>query len=295
MRKLDRWTAINLAIGALILLLLIGFGLSQRDDPDPARQTKAGRDQADRCGSQRTYDLIKRELFRRAAQVRGADRAAFDRLSAVAVVRMEAPVLTGRDERLGTIGCSGRLSLDLPPGVAVVGGRRTLQADIKYRLQPASDGSGDVPILEGADAVIVPLATLARDRSTSAPQPPSPAVPAGPGPAPGAGDSAASIEPSQQPRSAATPSFDCRLARTAGEIAVCRDHGLAALDRQMAAQYGRAMASADARRRQWLRATRDSFLHYRDRCGTADCIADAYRGRMSEIDDIMSGRWRPGR
>src|SRR5687768_4933239 len=143
MRNLDRWTTINLAIGALILLLIVGVWFSQRGGSErnglPGEAVgKAGSstDAAKRCASQRTYDLIKRDLFRRAAQIRGTDHSAFDRISAAAVVRMEAPLMTGHDKELGTVSCSGHLSLDLPPGLAVVGGRRTLEADVVYRLQP---------------------------------------------------------------------------------------------------------------------------------------------------------------
>jgi uncharacterized protein len=85
------------------------------------------------------------------------------------------------------------------------------------------------------------------------------------------------------------------LSRTRGEIAVCRVEGLAGLDRQMAAQYRRAIASGDPRQHALLRATRDAFLRYRDSCPSDGCIAGAYRDRMREIDDIMAGRWRPGR
>ena len=304
MRKLDRLTVVNLAIVGLIILLIFGVWLSRRDESALDRlgenatgQAGSREGAAKRCGSQRTYDLIKRDLFRRAAQIRGADRSAFDRLSAVAVVRMESPVMTGRNDELGTVNCSGRLSLDLPPGVAVVGGRRTLQADLVYRLQPAADGSGDVPILEGADSILVPLATLASVRASQPPvgqQGPAESNMAGPMP-PSPEPPDVSMPPPAQLGPAASPSFNCRLARTRGEVAVCRDAGLAALDRQMAAQYQRAMAAADPRRRQWLQATRDSFLRYRDRCGTTACMADAYRGRMREIDDIITGRWVPGR
>ena len=79
---------------------------------------------------QATYDLIKRELFRRAAQLRGSDQAAFDKLAAFAVVRMENPVMESEDSATGAVNCSGSLSLDLPPGVAAVGGRRTLMSDV---------------------------------------------------------------------------------------------------------------------------------------------------------------------
>jgi uncharacterized protein YecT (DUF1311 family) len=81
---------------------------------------------------------------------------------------MERPLLTDVDEELGTIRCSGRLSLDLPPGLAVAGARRTLSADIDYVLQPAADGSGDVVMLEGDAPVSVPLATLGRSGSEAA-------------------------------------------------------------------------------------------------------------------------------
>ena len=306
MRNLSRPTLIALVLFGLVVLLLFGFWISQRAEPDQDRlsdeqiaQGASPLDDAEkRCGSQRSYELIKRELFRRAAELRGSDRAAFDQLTAASSVRMESPSVTARDADLGSVSCSGHLSLDLPPGVAVVGGRRTLQADINYRLQPAADGSGEVLFLEGADAILVPLATLARVAG-----PPDRGEPAQPIEGGAELSAPAAVEaprppvaqPAEPPRSSARPSYDCRDARTRSEIAVCNDPTLASLDRQMAAQYGRAVASADPRRRNWLAATRDSFLRYRDRCRTSACIADAYRGRMREIDDIMSGRWRPGR
>ena len=111
------------------------------------------------CAAQSTYDLIQRELFRRAAALRGSDQAAFDKLAAYAVVRVDRPLLASEDEATGAIGCTGSLTLDLPPGVAVVGGRRTLPADIGYTLQGAADGNGQVltrplptPIVTRSDA-----------------------------------------------------------------------------------------------------------------------------------------------
>lgn len=74
---------------------------------------------------------------------------------------------------------------------------------------------------------------------------------------------------------------------------MCSDSGLASLDRQMAAQFNRAMANASPGERQMLVRTRNRFLSHRDRCGSDSCIADTYRGRMAEISDIMSGQWRP--
>lgn len=264
-----------------------------------------------RCASQRTYDRIKRELFRRAVETRGSGRESFDRLSTYSVARMERPLLTDYDKELGTLRCSGRLSLDLPPGVAVVGGRRTLSADIDYVLQPAADGSGDVVILEGADPIIIPLATLAQISSGSAL--PSPSLPtAAPSENPtrhpehmsppvsqlpsqqqvSPATSTREVAQSERPTVKSSPSFNCRYARTRSEIAVCSNVGLAALDREMAAQYLRAIANADARERRLLTSTRDEFLRYRDRCTSEACIAQSYRGRMRQISDIEAGRLR---
>lgn len=294
-----------LALGGIVLLLLIVWYFSSRGSADQDKLTgnelasTAEVDPEKRCASKATYDLIKRELFRRAAQVRGSDQAAFDQLSAHAVVRMENPVMESEDEGTGAVNCAGSLSIDLPPGVAVVGGRRSLTADVDYTVQPAADGSGAVILLRNADAIVTPLATLARIAQQPAPvaAPPGDAVvepvdPLAPVPAPQPPPAA---EPTPPAASAARPSFNCGAARTRGEVAVCRDSGLAALDRQMASQFNGAMAQAGPEERALLQRTRSRFLSYRDSCRSDACIADAYRGRMREISDIMAGRWRPPR
>jgi uncharacterized protein len=70
---------------------------------------------------------------------------------------------------------------------------------------------------------------------------------------------------------------------------VCGSPRLAGLDRQMSSLFYSALADADGRTRSQLRRTRDRFLSYRERCGSEGCVADAYRGRMEEIRDIMEG------
>jgi len=133
MQRLN-WTTIGLIAGLLFLVLVIAYfatrGNSDQDkltnlsvsENSPASDEKL-------CASKATYDLIKRELFRRAAQLRGSDQAAYDQVASSAVVRMENPVMESKDSSNGAIHCSASLSLDLPPGVAVVGGRRTLTSD----------------------------------------------------------------------------------------------------------------------------------------------------------------------
>ena len=293
-------TAIALLGGVLVLLLLLFVFASSRSEnsdklSDAQVAGKAITDPEKRCAAQATYDLIKRELFRRAAELRGTDQPAFDKLASFSVVRMEAPMLKSHDEDLGTIACTGTLSLDLPPGVAVVGGRRTLSADIDYAIQPAADGSGDVLTLANADGIITPLATLARV-GAPADQPLTPTTPADQGVIPPlTGEPAAPATPTPPvaapQASAPSPSFNCQYARTRGEIAVCSNADLAGLDRQMAAQFAGALAQADGDQRAQLLSTRSRFITYRERCRSDDCIADTYRGRMREIRDILAGNW----
>lgn len=290
-RKLNP-TLIALLAGVVLVLGLIAFFATGRDpDQDKLSDTQIAQNAGQpaspekRCSSKATYDLIKRDLFQRAAQVRGSDQEAYDRVAAYAAVRMENAVLESEDSASGALNCSASISLDLPPGVAVANGSRTLTADIEYTI----DASGNV-IVRNAEAIVSPLATLVRVAETPTPDatlvpsepsgPLAPLPPARPAPTP--------------PRPlGARPSFDCAGARSTGEIAVCSSAGLAALDRTMAAQYGRALALASPSQRRLLQQTRDRFLSYRDSCPNNACIGDAYTGRMSEIRDIMEGRWQP--
>jgi uncharacterized protein YecT (DUF1311 family) len=301
MRRLNP-TVLALLAGLVLLVLLIAYFTSNRNpEQDRLKDSQLNISQAapaadKSCASQATYDLIKRELFRRAAQLRGSDQAAYDRLSNYAVVRMENPVMEGTDSTTGTISCSGSVSVDLPPGVAVVGGRRTLMSDVDYSVQHAADGSGNVIVLRNADAIIVPLATLAR---TAPQQPPASPDTNQVAPAQPEANVAASQSASVQPGPASSypgrPSFDCNRTRTRGEAAVCSDSGLSALDLNMDTQYRQAMATASAEQQALLRETARRFYAYRDRCPDKRCIGDAYVGRMREIRDIMEGRWRAPR
>lgn len=248
------------------------------------------------CAAQATYDAIRRELFRRAAQVRGSDQQAYTRLADFALLRVSGPVVRDFDDQLKSVTCSGTAHLDLPPGVAVAGGRTSLSGDLDYMVQPAADGTGNVVRLGNADSIVVPLATVARRGAPlSAPLVPpglenqviEQSIPAGDDEPPPPQEDENRSSPTE-----ASPSFDCGRARTRGELAVCSDPGLAALDRQMAGQFGAALSRADPQQRALLQRTRSRFLSYRDRCATNQCVAETYRSRMREISDIMADRWR---
>ena len=120
------WTTVSL-IGALVLMIgvVVYMVMSGNPDQDKLTNTKtstsaqpANRDKL--CASSATYDLIKRELFRRAAELRGSDQAAFDKVFAYAIVRMGNPVMESQDASTGAVNCSGSLSVDLPPSVALI-------------------------------------------------------------------------------------------------------------------------------------------------------------------------------
>lgn len=311
--RTPNWTTLGLVGGLVVLMLLVVYFAARHSDQDRLSQNEVTQSEQQTkapspeklCASNRTYDLIKRQLFRRAAQLRGSDQAAFDQLSGYAVLRMENPVMESQNNSSGAVNCSGSLSLDLPPGVGIVGGRQTLTADVDYTVQPAADGSGNVVLLRNSDSIVAPLATLERFNR------PAPTAPAAEQRAPAELNGAAPRQPeatppqsaqqapptipSGQAASSGHPSFDCAKAHTKGQITVCSNAGLAALDRNMAAQYVTAMSGASPQQKDLLRKTRDRFMEYRDRCPNRTCIGDAYVGRMREIRDIMDGRWQPPR
>lgn len=281
-----------IALGALVLLIVAMMIFANRSGEDDRltgdEVATSSADPTDRCSSKATYDQLKGELFRRAAASRGGDEAAFLKIASFSSLRMEAVVL--RDDSAEGITCNGTMTLDLPPGVAVSGGRRSLSADVLYTIGPGANAS--TVSLSNADDLIMRLSTLAKteapaeDALSSSVGNDAVAVPIDPlAPAP----EAVPTNP------AANPSFSCANARTPGEVAVCSDPGLAALDRRMSAQYASAVSQADPEQRALLQRTRDEFLGYRDQCTSHACIADTYRGRIREIRDIMTGDWTPQR
>jgi len=277
-------------LGGIVVLLAILWFVGGNRSPDqdklsnPQVEQRAETDSSKLCSAGATYDLVKRELFRRAAEMRGNNEPAYQQIATAAVVRVENPVMEGEESGSGAINCSGTFYLDLPPGVVAAGNRANLSAELDYTV------TGGSVALRNADAMIASLASLTRVAQPSAAAPTvNPAAPQE--------NLAASVSANVQPGPATTapgrPSFDCARAGTRGEIAVCSDSGLAALDLNMATQYRRSLVSASPLQKQQLQATRDRFLAYRDRCPNRQCMADAYVGRMREIRDIMEGRWQP--
>lgn len=269
------------------------------------------------CSSPATYDRLKQIAFDDAIRIRNADPVNLDILARSAFVRMENPVVKSRDETLDVTVCTGRFTLDLPPGAErAFGGERQLVADIEYAAQAAADGSGLVYQMKGAEPIVYKLAAfdlknapamvLTRQSQVAAVQPAPPPLqspridqqrpavpiapqpPTRPEPQP-VQTQAPALKPSIPVRMA-SPSFNCRYAKSRSERLVCSDGRLAALDRQMASRYFAELSDGDQWTRNTLRRSRDRFLAYRERCPNVDCIADAYAGRIAEIRDIAEER-----
>ncbi len=84
------------------------------------------------------------------------------------------------------------------------------------------------------------------------------------------------------------PSFSCRFASTPGEVTVCSDPNLSALDRQKALLYSQSWGRADGAKRARLLRAHERLVTRRDGCGTESCTRNVYLATMSEITDIMT-------
>lgn len=304
--------AIGIAVAAVLLT-----GCDWIDSADSAPRsdaTEARLEQIKRaCASQLTYARLKEYIFDEAARIGVSDPRRLDPLAAHSVVRMDNPVVKSRDEELNITVCSGRFVLNLPPGIQdVFDGKPVIEADVEYAAQAALDGSGLVYSMNGAEPIIYRIATLGwRARPTrglaaappdpvreaqvaepsqqSAPAPSAPVSKSDRRPAEaGVKAKASPPEPVPGAKAGASPSFNCRHARTRSEKMVCGSGSLAAADRQMSAAYYSEMARADAATKRALRQTRDRFLAKRERCSSESCVASAYQERVAEIRRISN-------
>ena len=225
------------------------------------------------CSAGPTYGRLKELVFDQATRRRGGAAPAIDQAAAATNLSLLEPVTATGDPN-GVVVCSGRLLLE----VADAGGGepRRLAADVEFAAQAASDGSGLVFELEGAETVVADLASLGGPLPTSAPAAPP--------------KSDAPLDGVHRATHSTGPSFDCAQARLPSEQMICASRPLSQLDREMAALYYDQMASGDERRRELLRRSRDAFLARRDRCGEAGCIASVYEDRIGEIRRISRGR-----
>jgi uncharacterized protein len=83
-------------------------------------------------------------------------------------------------------------------------------------------------------------------------------------------------------------SFNCRFARTADEVAICRDERLSRLDERMSSLFFRVRDDLGRRGVRDLEEDQNRFLRRRARCGlNPGCIEDIYRRRINELRDYI--------
>jgi uncharacterized protein YecT (DUF1311 family) len=310
----------RMAIGIAALALAFSSCNRKFDGSTPRMDAaKARLEQVRRaCASQLTYARLKEYVFDEAARIRNSDPGVLDPLAAHSVVRMEDPVVKSRDDELNITVCTGRFVLNLPPGIQdAFNGQPVIGADVEYAAQAAADGSGLVYSMNGAEPIIYRIATLGL---STRPMPHIAAAPmeaggetttadielaetrpqrpvAKPPPVHNAERMAIAApekrvaarperEPARRAQENASPSFNCRHAKTPSEKMVCNSDTLAAADRRMSAVYYSEMARADAEAKRTLRRTRDKFLAKRERCSTQACAARVYAQRLVEIRRI---------
>jgi hypothetical protein len=307
-----------IGLGALLLLAACGGGTDGKSAEVVGNGTEtASLDRA--CASSETYDRLKELAFDEAARIRGDGAAQLDALSDTAVVRMEDPVVGERDQELGVTTCSGRFILELPPGAEnAFDGERRLSADVKYAAQTAADGSGLVYQMEGAEPIIYRLATrrCALNPGAAASQPPArrsaPAAPrarsrpACDRPAPRRRTAKrpaprAPVRPRLPPLPPPSPSARAPRQASAGPARSfnCagpqprRAHGLR---QRRAGRARRRMSPFLFRPRALTGGPRQSAPQPRPlpqlpgALPDEACIAQAYRDRMDEIEDMSRGR-----
>jgi len=88
--------------------------------------------------------------------------------------------------------------------------------------------------------------------------------------------------------STAKPSFSCRGARKPGQIAVCNDTNLTALDRHQALLYNQSWGRADRAKRAQLARAQRRLVSRRDKCTSEPCAKSAYLDSMKEVAEIMT-------
>ena len=267
----------------------IGFG-DRGPTSSAVRQARsrpvdgASKQVAGLCAHPSAAGLIKRELFRRAGEMRDSDGALLGRAAEVSLVRVNPSSKGSRD-------CGGWVAVDLPPGLVVDGGRTNLNAEVAYGLA-GGNRSLRLSSLSGADRLVRTLATLGpapKERDDDQPielaqvaavvRKPERVVVPGP-----------SKTPVEKPiKIAQAPTGCARLANRADQM-ICASGNLSSLDRQLALLYRQSWNQADEKKRVALLGGRQRFNERREACSSPNCMTTAYLSRLKEITDIMAGR-----
>lgn len=186
-------------------------------------------------------------------------------------------------------------------------GRPAPHAPVTRPAERATQVYGNLQVRPAPEAEPVPAAPAIAAPAPAAVAPPLPAPVAErrPPPPPAApaiaatsatattssssGSSAAAAETA----TAAAPGLDCRLAKTRAALALCRNRGLAALDREHALIYNQSWRYADGSKRALLQRARQRMTSNLNACQTDSCVSGIYLAAMREVSGIMSAKPAP--
>lgn len=274
---------------------LPSFDVEEKGAPEtkaailPAKSTTKAA--TDHCADPSAADLVKAELFRRAADLRPAERVRLERAAEHAHLRIDSAASNG-----AATGCSGWLAIDFPRGLVVDGSRSNPNAEISFRLVQRGEGLR-LTGLSKVDGLVRSIATLGPPpREPAAISPPDtreiaavelPNTPSGKA-AKVAAATASNAVP--KPSSMDQAKSACDSAATRSDRIVCANDNLSSLDRQLALLYRQSWKEADERKRAALVGSRQRFNDRRDACGSSNCMTTAYVTRLREISEIMAGK-----
>jgi len=257
----------------------------------PAREESPAVGAPSDCRGDQAAELIKDELFRRAALLRGREGGRFRTAAAGSLVRMHSEAAAGAGGPPGR--CSGWIALDLPPGLVVEGGRANLNSEVHYAFAARPGGGLRLAEVSGADALVASLATLASAAALEEAADAAPAIVPAPAPVAAAPRAAPPEAAPVAPARAARAKPRCSYATARSGSAICGSANLAALDRSLAMFYDQSLARADEGRKADLMASNAGFASRRDSCRSRSCLTAAYLERMREVSAIMARRPNP--
>jgi hypothetical protein len=309
--------AISPPIGVLPPDTLAGAAQQRAVSASRLREAAAAKAQAADgayCDDPSVPRLIRAELVRQAGLLRDADGEILQVVGNSANVRLDSPTFRG-EGGIDAVGCSAWLSVNLPPGVVVEGGRTNLNGEVAFGLLRTADKGFRLASLSGASGLVRSLATAApppreqisdddlKPEEIASVKPLPPQV-VRPGELPETKGKLVEVvstkrhsaaAPVETAKTAATAQADlssphCRALTGWADKAVCNNSNLAGLDRQLALLYRQSWAEADAAKRTSLSSTRDQFIDRRNACRSDPCLTSAYVSRLREVSDIMRRR-----
>lgn len=267
---------------------------------DELRPAAASTDAESLCSNRAAHGLVQRELFARAARLRGADGAGISAVGERALARVGLTGALGSGG--GGASCTGWVAIDLPPGAVVDGGRSNLNAEVGFTLVPAGVGGVRLAALSGTEGLVQSLSSLARAPENEPPAGSTVELAAAPNlrEAPPEIASSRASEPQRiatrtaEARAATAsparrrPTSGCAAISDRAARAICSSRNLAALDRHLVLFTGQSLKAADAQKKAALTGSSEQFRQKRDSCRSEACMSRAYLERMREVSEIMA-------